>query len=315
MAWIELHQTLPTNKKTLRLKKILKIKTPQAIGHLCLLWLWALDNAEDGDLSIFSDDEVSEVSGWAGKPETFVAALIEAGFLDEDRHIHHWEEYAGALIDKREVTREQNKIRQQARRDKIKNSHDRHASVTRDGSVTNENVTRDGSVTNENVTRDNSVTNENVTRDNSVSHAPIPYLTVPNRTVPYQTVPEDTYNNPDKDARATPDDVSENPEIAAVMTRYMDKICVSPSRGSIDELLAYVKNLSGAVVLHAIDIACDENKRSWSYIRAILRDYQAAGIKTLDAVQSREAQRTENKENPKQQTSNPFLELLAEEKP
>ena len=293
MAWIELHQTLPTNKKTLRLKKILKIKTPQAIGHLCLLWLWALDNAEDGDLSIFSDDEVSEVSGWTGKPETFVAALIEAGFLDEDRHIHHWEEYAGALIDKREVTREQNKIRQQARRDKIKNSHDRHASVTRDGSVTN----------------------ENVTRDNSVSHAPIPYLTVPNRTVPYHTVPEDTYNNPDKDARATPDDVLENPEIAAVMTRYMDKICVSPSRGSIDELLAYVKNLSGAVVLHAIDIACDENKRSWSYIRAILRDYQAAGINTLDAVQLREAQRTENKENPKQQTSNPFLELLAEEKP
>jgi DnaD/phage-associated family protein len=293
MAWIELHQTLPTNKKTLRLKKILKIKTPQAIGHLCLLWLWALDNAEDGDLSIFSDDEVSEVSGWTGKPETFVAALIEAGFLDEDHHIHHWEEYAGALIDKREVTREQNKIRQQARRDKIKNSHDRHASVT----------------------RDNSVTNENVTRDNSVSHAPIPYLTVPNRTVPYHTVPEDTYNNPDKDARATPDDVSENPEIAAVMTRYMDKICASPSRGSIDELLAYVKNLSGAVVLHAIDIACDENKRSWSYIRAILRDYQAAGINTLDAVQLREAQRTENKENPKRQTSNPFLELLAEEKP
>ena len=282
MAWIELHQTLPTNKKTLRLKKILKIKTPQAIGHLCLLWLWALDNAEDGDLSIFSDDEVSEVSGWTGKPETFVAALIEAGFLDEDRHIHHWEEYAGALIDKREVTREQNKIRQQARRDKIKNSHDRHAAVT---------------------------------RDNSVSHAPIPYLTVPNRTVPYHTVPEDTYNNPDKDARATPDDVLENPEIAAVMTRYMDKICASPSRGSIDELLAYVKNLSGAVVLHAIDIACDENKRSWSYIRAILRDYQAAGINTLDAVQLREAQRTENKENPKQQTSNPFLELLAEEKP
>lgn len=293
MAWIELHQTLPTNKKTLRLKKILKIKTPQAIGHLCLLWLWALDNAEDGDLSIFSDDEVSEVSGWTGKPETFVAALIEAGFLDEDRHIHHWEEYAGALIDKREVTREQNKIRQQARRDKIKNSHDRHASVTRDGSVTN----------------------ENVTRDNSVSHAPIPYLTVPYRTVPYHTVPEDTYNNPDKDARATPDDVLENPEIAAVMTRYMDRICASPSRGSIDELLAYVKNLSGAVVLHAIDIACDENKRSWSYIRAILRDYQAAGINTLDAVQLREAQRTENKENPKQQTSNPFLELLAEEKP
>ena len=53
MAWMELHQSLPQNKKTLRLKRLLKIRTPQAVGHLCMLWLWAIDNAPDGDLTPF----------------------------------------------------------------------------------------------------------------------------------------------------------------------------------------------------------------------------------------------------------------------
>ena len=121
MAWIELHQSLPTNKKTLRLKNILKIKTPQAIGHLCMLWLWALDNAADGDISSFSADEIAEVSGWTGKdPEAFVSALVEAEFVDMEMTIHDWGDYAGRLIEQRQIQREQSRLRQQKRRDKIK---------------------------------------------------------------------------------------------------------------------------------------------------------------------------------------------------
>lgn len=107
MAWIELHQTLPTNKKTLRLKRILKIKTPQAVGHLCMLWLWALDNAADGDLSSFEADEISEAAGWSGKdPEAFSQALMDSGFVDPDHHLHDWNEYAGRLISQREDQKE-----------------------------------------------------------------------------------------------------------------------------------------------------------------------------------------------------------------
>ena len=36
-AWIELHQSLPSHRKTLRLQSLLKLRTPQAVGHLCLL--------------------------------------------------------------------------------------------------------------------------------------------------------------------------------------------------------------------------------------------------------------------------------------
>lgn len=107
VAWIELHQTLPTNKKTVRLKNLLRIKTPQAVGHLCILWLWALDNAPDGDLSEFSTEEIAEFACWSGKnPDDFVNALIKAGFLDEDLHIHNWYDYAGKLVEKRKVDAE-----------------------------------------------------------------------------------------------------------------------------------------------------------------------------------------------------------------
>lgn len=100
MAWIELHQTLPTNRKTMRFKRLLKIKTPQAVGHMCMLWLWAIDNAPDGDLSPFGADEIAEAGGYTGKdPHAFVDALVGAGFVDDDGTslmIHEWYDYAEA---------------------------------------------------------------------------------------------------------------------------------------------------------------------------------------------------------------------------
>ncbi|HBL84285.1 MAG: hypothetical protein A2Y17_07480 [Clostridiales bacterium GWF2_38_85] len=114
MAWIELHQTLPQNKKILRLMSLLRIDSPQAVGHLCMLWLWALDNAQDGDLSQFLNSELAFVSGWRKKPDDFVNSLISAGFLEEDKKIHDWYDYAGKLIDKRKSDAE----RKRASRDK-----------------------------------------------------------------------------------------------------------------------------------------------------------------------------------------------------
>ena len=42
MAWIELHQSLPQHRKLLALRDALGLRTPAALGHMCLLWLWAL---------------------------------------------------------------------------------------------------------------------------------------------------------------------------------------------------------------------------------------------------------------------------------
>lgn len=137
MAWMELHQSLPQNKKTLRLKRLLKIRTPQAVGHLCMLWLWAIDNAPDGDLTPFEPSELAEVCGYEGEnPAQFVAALQESGFLDADGCIHDWQSYTGRLLEQRELQREQARLRQQKRREKL-----RH--VTRDDSVSHADTEQD----------------------------------------------------------------------------------------------------------------------------------------------------------------------------
>lgn len=161
MAWIELHQTLPKNKKIMRLKRLLKIKTPQAIGHVCMLWLWALDNAPDGNLSDFSDEDIAEICEWTKNSEIFLRSLIDSGFVDEignQKIIHEWSEYAGRLMDKRNVQREQARMRQQRYRERLKSNQ-----KSDENSHSN---------------------NKEVTRYDSVSNAPIQYLTVPNPTVP-----------------------------------------------------------------------------------------------------------------------------------
>ena len=58
MAWIEIHQSLPDNKKTMMCRKELAISEVQMVGHLVCLWLWAVDNTKDGSLpgSLPNDD-------------------------------------------------------------------------------------------------------------------------------------------------------------------------------------------------------------------------------------------------------------------
>ena len=121
VAWIELHQTLPQSGKLMRLKRELRIRTPQAIGHLCMLWLWALDNALDGDLARFTPEEIAEVCQYTGRPpEKFLQALITVGFVDEDLRLHNWYEHVGRLTDARELQRIQARDRQRKRREKLR---------------------------------------------------------------------------------------------------------------------------------------------------------------------------------------------------
>ncbi len=186
MAWIELHQTLPKNKKTIKFKRELGIKTPQAVGHLCMLWLWALDNTTDGDISEFTADDIAEVCEWPKDSEKFFAALINSGLVDEDLRIHDWEEYFGRLMAKREVNREQAKVRQQKYRERLKNAK-KSQSDEDDSADDDEGALRvSNALQDRNVTHNNSVSNGEVTQEKSVSNAGVTHS---NSTVPYSTVP------------------------------------------------------------------------------------------------------------------------------
>lgn len=104
--WIEVHHELPKHKKTMRFKTALKVKTPQAVGHLVMLWLHCIENASDGDITDIPPDDLALFSGYAGKGQVFVDALLTSSYADrmDDGRIvlHDWNDYAGKLLEKRQ---------------------------------------------------------------------------------------------------------------------------------------------------------------------------------------------------------------------
>ncbi|WP_342419835.1 hypothetical protein [Paenibacillus sp. FSL H8-0168] len=104
MAWIESHQGTDRHPKTRKLCRKLGISTPAAVGHLHMFWWWAMDFAQDGDISRYGPDDIADAIEWEGDSEQLYSALVEAGFIDETEtghEIHDWYAYAGRLIETR----------------------------------------------------------------------------------------------------------------------------------------------------------------------------------------------------------------------
>jgi len=105
VAWIESHQGLAKHPKTLKLARKLNISIAQTIGHLHLFWWWAMDYAQDGDLSHCDPEDIAIAADWQDDAKLFVDALIDVGFIDRgddgSLSIHDWYEYAGKLIERR----------------------------------------------------------------------------------------------------------------------------------------------------------------------------------------------------------------------
>lgn len=168
IPWIQVYSNLIKHPKTYALADELKLTSkdasPNAVaaGLMLSLWLWAAQNASDGDLSKCSTRAIAEAAEYKKKPEAFVDALIKVRFLDPDKRLHDWDEHASMLMDSIELSRENNAKRQQRYRDRKKQKKNAYsnAEVTPESNVTG-NVTNNGS---------------NGT-------------TIPNHTVPNQTIP------------------------------------------------------------------------------------------------------------------------------
>lgn len=143
MAWIEVHQSLLTHRKTLRLCRLLKMDKFAVTGRLMALWCWALDNAQDGVIHIEDLEVVADVMGWEEDYHELSDALLLVGFLNRGEgglEIHDWQDYAGRLISQREAGRIANANRQRLYRE-------RHPRVSGEVDVTESNTLRNGRVT------------------------------------------------------------------------------------------------------------------------------------------------------------------------
>ena len=119
MAWIEVHEGLLRHHKVIELADRLNVHRTSATGHMVALWLWALVNAPDGDLSARSPRAIATGAEWDGDADVFVTALKEAGFLDTTGgavHIHDWQEYAGRLMERRQADAERKRKGRMKRR-------------------------------------------------------------------------------------------------------------------------------------------------------------------------------------------------------
>ena len=99
-TWIKSAQALASHPKLHMLADSLGISIPQTVGHLHLLWWWALDYCQDGYLTKY-EGFISMAAQWEGDKDLFLKKLIEHGWIDrigEDLVIHDWLDYTGNLI-------------------------------------------------------------------------------------------------------------------------------------------------------------------------------------------------------------------------
>lgn len=136
IPWIQVYSNLIRHPKVTKLADKLNLTSKDAganviaAGMLVSLWLWAAQNATDGDLSECSDRAIAEAAEYKKKPSLFVEALIYAKLLDEDRKLHDWDEYATLLIDCEDQQKEKTRKRVERHRAKKKALQNMECNVT-----------------------------------------------------------------------------------------------------------------------------------------------------------------------------------------
>ena len=133
MAWIKSEQALASHPKVHLLAKDLGVSVPQSVGHLHLLWWWALDYADDGNLTRYRDF-IPNASQWVGDEDLFITSLIKHNWIDEvdgKLVIHDWLDYTGALIETREKDAERKRKYRQSKNAKTSQNRDSWSDTTK----------------------------------------------------------------------------------------------------------------------------------------------------------------------------------------
>ena len=109
MSWIKSYQGLKSHPKTLKFARMIGGDKQQAIGLLHCFWWWAMEHAEDGDLTGLDNQDFEDGVGftewsallaldqtrdWNHPKDSLKDILKECALVDKDNFIHNWPKYA-----------------------------------------------------------------------------------------------------------------------------------------------------------------------------------------------------------------------------
>lgn len=88
-AYIQIKQSLLSDRKIMRLAKFLNVNRPTAAGMVIAIWLWAIDHAPYGDLGLDFSEYVRDITGHDEDADDLMEALKEAEWIAFDEGISH----------------------------------------------------------------------------------------------------------------------------------------------------------------------------------------------------------------------------------
>ena len=110
-----------------------------------------------------------------------------------------------------------------------------------------------------------------------------------------EEIPGTQYSTVQEKELSPDGDSKKDPAVAAVMSAYMDRINPNVSEQLVAEMRGFLRTMGQECCLRAIQIAQDERKTQWSYVRGILRSKLAQGVQCLADWDAVEAKREKEK--------------------
>lgn len=138
MDWLMVRTSLFEHPKILKLSRILKVRTTEALGLCITLWSKAYGITRTGDTGYAPDD----LDQWIGK-KGLAKAIIEVGWAsissDNSIVLENWAKYSGQQQERQESAR----LRQQRYRDNHRNENVTKRNSLHNVTVTNCNASRE----------------------------------------------------------------------------------------------------------------------------------------------------------------------------
>lgn len=117
-TWLKVEPAVVQHPKTARLAALLSVTPHAAVGILIELWGYCQEFQGDGDVTSCPQDVLRRVLGTSA--DNPIEVLQKCGFVDADGKLHDWDEYAGALVERRRKEAARKRLERKQRRQDIR---------------------------------------------------------------------------------------------------------------------------------------------------------------------------------------------------